>query len=460
MNHAACAALTTILSTMTSSIASGHQQAPAEGPGQRTISTDRITRSSVPPAPSEISLEIQPIHRIAKAAQTSGLDEETYTAAIESVENGLLWLAAHQEPSGLWRLRTKAAPTDEPDNPTSVDLAVTALAVKAFAQRGVPSPHLDKGIFALIEETARQGGFHGGDGTSLGTYVSATVASALATMDDPRYDDQLEQALTWLKQEQWTDQDGLVPEQDWFGGVGYGNRGRPDLSNTQMMLDALYDAGICPDDPAAQRALVFVSRAQNLKTTNGSQWAQAGSGDGGFIYTPANGGESMGSEYAGEGRYGELLPPDEPRRLRSYGSMTYAGFKSLLHAGLNEEDPRVRAALEWIRANWTLSENPGAGNQGLYYCRHALARTMQVSGMEQITTPDGVKHPWRRELIESLLADQNEEGYWVNPEPRWLEGEKSLTTCYAILALEEALKGSGRTPRRIGSPDGESPAGQ
>ena len=126
--------------------------------------------------------------------------------------------------------------------------------------------------------------------------------------------------------------------------------------------------------------------------------------------------------------------------------MTYAGFKSLLHAGLNEEDPRVQAALDWIRSHWTFKENPGLGSQGLFYCRHALARTMQVAGMERIVTDDGVEHAWRSELIDALIADQTEDGYWVNSETRWLEGEPVLTTCYAILALEEALKGSGRTP--------------
>ena len=47
-------------------------------------------------------------------------------------------------------------------------------------------------------------------------------------------------------------------------------------------------------------------------------------------------------------------------------------------------------------------------------------------------------------MIEALNADQHQDGYWVNPEPRWLEGERTLATCYAVLSLEEALKGSGR----------------
>ena len=79
-----------------------------------------------------------------------------------------------------------------------------------------------------------------------------------------------------------------------------------------MMLDALYDAGVCPDEPTVQRALVFLSRTQNLKETNPADWAQAGSNDGGFVYSPANGGESMASQAAGEGRHGETMPAARP----------------------------------------------------------------------------------------------------------------------------------------------------
>ena len=45
-----------------------------------------------------------------------------------------------------------------------------------------------------------------------------------------------------------------------------------------------------PDDPALEKALVFVSRCQNLKgETNNQPWAGK-INDGSFIYTPASGG--------------------------------------------------------------------------------------------------------------------------------------------------------------------------
>ena len=65
-------------------------------------------------------------------------------------------------------------------------------------------------------------------------------------------------------------------------------------------------------------------------------------------------------------------------RLRAYGSMTYAGFKSYLYADLKPDDPRVSAAYDWIRANYTLDENPGMGGNGLYYYYHTFAKALDA----------------------------------------------------------------------------------
>jgi squalene-hopene/tetraprenyl-beta-curcumene cyclase len=210
---------------------------------------------------------------------------------------------------------------------------------------------------------------------------------------------------------------------DWYGGAGYGNGKRPDLSNTQMMLDAMHDAGVSADDPAMQRALAFVARAQNRKASNPAEWAKNGTGDGGFVYSPANGGESFASDHAGEGRYGEKLAT---KSLRSYGSMTYAGFKSMLYAGLSKDDPRVRDALAWIAANFTFAENPGLGQQGYFYYVHAMSRALHAAGVERITAANGTDHAWRSELIDALSSRQREDGTWKNESERWEESNEAL----------------------------------
>ena len=120
--------------------------------------------------------------------------------------------------------------------------------------------------------------------------------------------------------------------------------------------------------------------------------------------------------------------------------MTYAGFKSLLYAGLTSDDPRVKAAFDWIRSHWSFQENPGLGQQGLYYYYHAMARALHATQQLTITDDGGEVHDWRAELIDALVQKQKEDGSWVNPEDRWSEGHPELVTIYSILALQEAIK--------------------
>src|SRR5437773_7160188 len=50
----------------------------------------------------------------------------------------------------------------------------------------------------------------------------------------------------------------------------------------------------------------------------------------------------------------------------SYGSMSYAGLKSFIYANLKKDDPRVVAAVNWLKRNYSVDENPALGAQGLY----------------------------------------------------------------------------------------------
>src|SRR5688572_29668105 len=165
-------------------------------------------------------------------------------------------------------------------------------------------------------------------------------------------------------------------------------------------------------------------------------WA---SDDGGFIYSP-------GKDGSGESSAGEYASPDGKRMLRSYGSMTYAGLKSMIYAGLSKDDPRVKAAWDWISKNWSVDENPGMrfsspdhAQYGLFYYYMTLARALNVYDQPTIVDPRGNKHDWRVELIEKLASLQAADGSFTG-DKRWMEDNPVLATAYATLALQEAME--------------------
>jgi squalene-hopene/tetraprenyl-beta-curcumene cyclase len=258
-------------------------------------------------------------------------------------------------------------------------------------------------------------------------YVTAIALMAFHEANTRgRYDAIIKAGQKYLKAQQWDEGEGKDRDHPFYGGAGYGGSSRPDLSNTSFFLEALHDTGLPPDDPALKRALVFVSRCQNLKSEfNDQPWAGKVN-DGGFIYTAAGGGVSVAGK------------DDESGGLRSYASMTYAGLKSMIHAGLTPDDPRVKAAVTYISKNYRLDENPGLGQAGLYYYYQTFARALSMLGKPTLTDASGKVHDWRAELVEALAQRQNPDGGWVNREPRFMEGDANLATAFGLLALAYA----------------------
>jgi squalene-hopene/tetraprenyl-beta-curcumene cyclase len=246
-----------------------------------------------------------------------------------------------------------------------------------------------------------------------------------------RYDEAIAGADRYIKGLQLDAEEKKDPSDFSYGGVGYSAGGRPDLSNTAFLVDALIAAGNGPDDEAVKKALIFVSRCQNLESEHNTTPHAAKINDGGFYY-------SITDETDNE----RQKSPDGG--LRSYGSMTYAGLKSMVHAGLKPDDPRVKAALSWLGKHYDLKSNPGQGDAGLYYYYHLMAKALGALGQEHFVDAGGKKHDWRGELTAELASRQNSDGSWVNKNNRFLESDANLVTAFALLALSHAK--SERTP--------------
>ena len=325
---------------------------------------------------------------------------------------------------GIEFLKSKAQASDGSFYAAS-GAGVTGLAVTALMRNGVPAndPTVAKAL-KYIESLVRADGGIYRDGSRHRNYETSLSVLALSEANqDGRYDKALAKANAFLKKIQWDEDEEKKPEDFDYGGAGYGSHSRPDLSNTTMMLDALKALGNEESDPAIQRALLFVSRCQNLETPHNTTPFAAKNPDGGFYYTPAAGGTSQAGETAAGG-------------LRSYGSMTYAGLKSMIYAGVDKDDQRVKAATEWIRKHYDLKSNPGMGATGLYYYFHTFAKTMDALGQDEFVDADGAKHDWKAELVAELASRQAKDGSWANTAAeRWLEGEAALATSYSLLAL-------------------------
>lgn len=351
------------------------------------------------------------------------IDLATRTQVHESVSRALQYLVASQRADGSWEAFGKP------------HLGVTALAVKCLIQDdryGPKHPVVKRTLAYILRFTQSDGGiFVAGEG--MRSYYTSVALMALAATKDPAHAKRIRDAQQYLKELQLDEGEGIETSSTWYGGQGYGGRHkRPDLSNTQMMLEALHQSGLPPDDPVYLKAMIFISRSQMLGSTNDQPFAE-GSKDGGFVYTPVNGGESKAGTEMVEGR----------PRLRSYGSMTYAGFKSMLYAKLDRNDTRVKHAVAWIQKHYTLDHNPNMpgdqSKQGLYYYYHVFGRAMHAWGEETIKDARGKTHRWRIELCEKLMSLQRRDGSWVNEEDRWYEGNPHLVTAYAVLAMQTAL---------------------
>jgi len=320
-------------------------------------------------------------------------------------------------------LQTKGQATDG-SYAGATGIGVTAIVTTGILRGGrSPSdPLVAKSLKYLERAIQPDGGIYRPD-TLFRNYETclATLCFKEANRDG-RYDKVLAKTDRFIKGLQWDESEGHDRTSDSYGGAGYGKHERPDMSNTQFLIEALKAVGNGPDDEAIQKALIFVSRCQNLETEHNTTKFAPKNPDGGFYYTCAAGGDSKAGETPGGG-------------LRSYGSMTYAGLKSMIYAGVGPDDPRVKAANEWIGKYYNLQSNPGMGEAGLYYYYHTFAKALHATGADRITDADGTEHDWRRELLEELVRRQRPDGSWINDNSRWLEGEPSLVTGYALLAL-------------------------
>jgi squalene-hopene/tetraprenyl-beta-curcumene cyclase len=348
------------------------------------------------------------------------------------IAKGTDFLKAAQKPgTGSW---------SDPQNPAFTAIAISAiLGDPSFdPSKGLPA-EVEKGYEFLLANVHDDGGIYG---KGLATYNTALSVTALSQSGKPEHLPVIAKARRLLINQQADyDKKGVV-DNVFDGGIGYGGSStHSDLSNTTLAVEALHYSkkalADTPFDDSAEfdldwkAAVAFISACQNTEATVKRLGDSAGLRDedqGGFIYYP---GDTKSEEIE--------LKTDAGTKtaLRSYGSMSYAGLLSFIYAEMDRDDPRIAAAMDWLRSNYTLEENPGMDAQGLYYYYHTMAKALALSGTRTLVDPSGKPIDWKQDLAKTLIARQADDGSWTNATSnRWMEDNPILVTAYALLALE------------------------
>jgi squalene-hopene/tetraprenyl-beta-curcumene cyclase len=339
----------------------------------------------------------------AAAAPAGQASAQMHKDLLAAMDRGVAFLIQNQKADGGWE-----------DHVGITALAATAILKYPGESKYKQGPEVKKALAYIAAQAKPDGGIYG---KGHENYSTATAVMALVASGNPEYKPLIEKGQKYMTGIQ-VGADGKVTKTDKnFGGIGYNGQQRADLPNLAYALEALKASGIPENSPVWQRAVQFIQRTQNRSESNDQSYT---GNDGGFAYGPGLGWEGTGTN--------------------SYGSMTYAGLLSYSYANVKKGDPRVEAAVNWIKQHYTVEENPGVGQKTVYYYYMVFAKALKAYGDPVIVDAQGRRHNWREELGKKLLELQHKEGFWVNTEPAEWQDNKVLVTAFTLIALESALQ--------------------
>lgn len=357
----------------------------------------------------------------AEPAPAAAAEPAPEVRAQAAVARAKAWLLARQRDDGSF---------SNPKHPGLTGLALWALvgardpadadAIERAGDWVLSKAQPDGGIYQPVPDRA---------GGGLSTYNTAVCLTALAETGRPDATRAILDARTFLAGAQLTGDDGYA------GGFGYasdsGDKRYADLNNTMFVMDAMRRSQRYEDSrPAGEKkadldwaaALAFAESLHNGPGT--------GDQEGGFAYSPAD--AKAGTDDAAAAATNGVVV------MRSYGSMTYAGLLALVYCELDRGDPRVKSTLDWAGRHWSLEENPGIGEQGLYFFYDVISRALVAAKVESIPREGAAAVDWRAELVGKLVSLQRDDGSFANANSRFWENDPVLVTAYSMITLEFA----------------------
>ncbi len=348
---------------------------------------------------------------------SESVEQEVNAAINRSVD----WFLAQQNENGAWSNQKFPA--------------LTALAVRALVESPSAKENkkaIDKGLSFIMTCVQPDGGIYcnvaGRKGGGLSNYNTSICMMALHAADKQKY------LKTILNARKFVAAGQHFGDDVYAGGFGYDKstkRAYTDLLNTFYTVRAMHETEDVEDNrPAGEKKVDIDWKATEKFVTEMQNKDSAGTNDvGGFFYNPTSPKAGIGTNKAGVVYF------------RSYGSITYAGLLALIYADVDQRDPRVTSAFDWAFKHWSLEENPGVGQEGLFFFYNVLTKTLAASRHNLIPQKNGEFINWREEMAKKIVSLQKVDpktgqGYWVNEKGRYWESDPILVTAYSLLALE------------------------
>jgi len=371
----------------------------------------------------------RPLLAIAVLCAMNGAYADTHAAAspsrdsVVALARAVRWLLARQAEDGGWHSQTYGQMRCGAGNTSLVLYALTCL--PQDARRGA-LPHMQRGYKFLLKNQHQDGFVRGLDGCSdYPNYATALTSASINRLGGGERNAQHARMRLYLQKSQQTQS---TPARPAFGGWSHtGGKDRnllapadEDTSATALAIEALKRSGGMNSDSRAA-ALAFLARCQN--------WQDSPENDGGFCFKPVP--DDPLNKGGWHNRDGAAF------RGRSYGSATADGLCALVDCGLAHDDPRVAAAIAWLRGHEAVDHVPGIPQEEaevqmrdalVFYYFAALARAVE-------RVPSAISPRHRAGVVERLLKDQRPDGAWSSPCPLMREDDPLLATPLAVIAL-------------------------
>ncbi|HVP11970.1 MAG TPA: prenyltransferase/squalene oxidase repeat-containing protein, partial [Phycisphaerae bacterium] len=147
------------------------------------------------------------------------LSPETAAEAQKAVDRALVFLRSKQEDDGGWTA---------PYGP-----AVTAIVAQGFSQDrdyGPKHPVVQRALASISRFEQTDGGIYERQ-QNLANYQTSVVLMMLSSLNDPQQKERIAKAQKFLAELQYDANESVDRTNPWYGGAGYNERKRPDLSN-------------------------------------------------------------------------------------------------------------------------------------------------------------------------------------------------------------------------------------